>query len=142
MSEQSTPSIKASLPGNSSELNLADEKECLKVNKLNLFYGEKQALKDINLVIPEKRVTAFIGPSGCGKSTLLRSINRMNDLVDGVRIEGSITLHGDNIYDRKLMQKKLRGLKKKLPMATTRWTPKPLPIIYCSLKRHWENKIP
>ncbi len=71
----------------------------LKVSNLDLFYGEQQALKGINLEIPEKKVTAFIGPSGCGKSTLLRCFNRMNDLVDSVRITGSILLHDDNIYD-------------------------------------------
>jgi phosphate transport system ATP-binding protein len=77
-----------------------DETVALQVENLNLFYGAKQALKDVNLRIPEKKVTAFIGPSGCGKSTLLRCFNRMNDLVEGCRIEGSIRLHGKNIFDR------------------------------------------
>lgn len=81
-------------------LNLEDEKSCLTVNDLNLYYGEKHALKDINMVIPEKRVSAFIGPSGCGKSTLLRCFNRMNDLVDDCRIEGKIKLHDKNIYKK------------------------------------------
>lgn len=71
---------------------------CLEVQKLNLFYGEAQALDNISLPIPEKQVTAFIGPSGCGKSTLLRCFNRMNDLVDSVRIEGGIRLDGEDIY--------------------------------------------
>lgn len=75
------------------------EKVTLTVSDLNLFYGEQQALKGINMEIPEKKVTAFIGPSGCGKSTLLRCFNRMNDLVDSVRITGSILLHEENIYD-------------------------------------------
>ncbi|MEW6167876.1 MAG: phosphate ABC transporter ATP-binding protein PstB [Pseudomonadota bacterium] len=70
------------------------------VDGLNLFYGAKQALRDISLRVPEKKVTAFIGPSGCGKSTLLRCFNRMNDLIDGCRIEGQIRLHGKNIFDR------------------------------------------
>nr|WP_223426070.1 phosphate ABC transporter ATP-binding protein PstB [Alcanivorax limicola] len=70
------------------------------VQHLNLFYGNDQALKDINLVIPEKKVTAFIGPSGCGKSTLLRCFNRMNDLVDICRIEGKIMLDDKDIYAR------------------------------------------
>jgi len=65
---------------------------------LNLFYGQKQALYDVSLNIPKQRVTAFIGPSGCGKSTLLRTFNRMNDLVDGCRVEGEINLYGNNIY--------------------------------------------
>ncbi len=68
------------------------------VDDLNLFYAEKQALHGIKMEIPRKRVTAFIGPSGCGKSTLLRCFNRMNDLVDNVRIEGSIVLGEDDIY--------------------------------------------
>jgi len=72
----------------------------LVVKDLKLFYGEKQALNGINLPIPKARVTAFIGPSGCGKSTLLRCFNRMNDLVDSVRIEGQILLEGEDIYHR------------------------------------------
>lgn len=79
-------------------LNLADESVAIEVESLNLFYGQKQALFDINMPIPKQRVTAFIGPSGCGKSTLLRCFNRMNDLVDTCRIEGSINLDGHNIY--------------------------------------------
>ncbi len=70
----------------------------IEVNHLNLFYSEKQALQDITLEIPEKKVTAFIGPSGCGKSTLLRCFNRMNDLIDDVRIEGEILIEKENIY--------------------------------------------
>ncbi|MCD6060188.1 MAG: pstB [Moraxellaceae bacterium] len=80
--------------------NLDNEEVCLEAKNLNLFYGEKQALFDINMVIPRKRVTAFIGPSGCGKSTLLRTFNRMNDLVDGCRINGEILLDGNNIFAR------------------------------------------
>lgn len=79
---------------------LADEKIRIETNDLNLYYGESQALKDINIVIPQNRVSAFIGPSGCGKSTLLRCFNRMNDLVDGVRIEGEVLLESENIYDK------------------------------------------
>lgn len=81
-------------------LNLEEETTCIYVQNLNLYYGEKQALKNVTLEIPEKKVSAFIGPSGCGKSTLLRCFNRMNDLVDNCRIEGSINLHGDDIYDK------------------------------------------
>ena len=72
------------------------------VKDLNLYYGEKQALKNISLDIPEKRVTAFIGPSGCGKSTFLRVLNRMNDLIDHVKIEGDVFIDGVNIYDKSL----------------------------------------
>ena len=79
-------------------LNIADETIAIDVPGLSLFYGQKQALYDVNMSIPKQRVTAFIGPSGCGKSTLLRCFNRMNDLVDGCRIEGAINLDGQNIY--------------------------------------------
>ena len=72
-----------------------------KVENMDLYYGEKQALKKINIEIKEKEVTAFIGPSGCGKSTLLRSFNRMNDLIENCRIEGSIFYDNQNIYDKK-----------------------------------------
>lgn len=68
---------------------------------MNLFYGDFQALKQVHMEIPEHQVTAFIGPSGCGKSTFLKSLNRMNDLVSGCRIEGEILLDGQNIYDKK-----------------------------------------
>jgi len=69
---------------------------------LNLFYGEKQALKNITLNIPDKKVTAFIGPSGCGKSTFLRVLNRMNDLIDNVKIDGEVSVDGVNIYDKNI----------------------------------------
>lgn len=87
---------------------LVDERVKLAVQDLNLFYGEGQALKNISLDIPEKKVTAFIGPSGCGKSTLLRCFNRMNDLVDNCRIEGEILMDGQNIYDNKIDVAELR----------------------------------
>ena len=76
---------------------LADEKISMEVEKLNLFYGQNQALHNIDMKIPEKKVTAFIGPSGCGKSTLLRCFNRMNDLVDIARVNGKINIHGNDI---------------------------------------------
>ena len=70
----------------------------LEAHDLNLWYGENHALKGINISLPDKMITALIGPSGCGKSTFLRSLNRMNDLVEGCRIEGVITLGGTDIY--------------------------------------------
>ncbi|NMG04863.1 phosphate ABC transporter ATP-binding protein PstB [Azoarcus taiwanensis] len=79
-------------------LAIEDEEIAITVESLDLYYGNSQALKKVNMLIPKKRVTAFIGPSGCGKSTLLRCFNRMNDLVDGCRVEGSINLHGENIF--------------------------------------------
>ena len=72
------------------------------IKNLSLFYGDKQALKNITLDIQDKRVTAFIGPSGCGKSTFLRVLNRMNDLIDHVKIEGEVYIDGVNIYDKSL----------------------------------------
>ena len=69
----------------------------INVEKLNLFYGEHQALFDVDLPVPEHQVVALIGPSGCGKSTFLRTLNRMNDLIDGVRIDGSVRLDGEDI---------------------------------------------
>ena len=72
----------------------------IRVENLNLYYGEAQALKNVSMKLPKNRVTAFIGPSGCGKSTLLRCFNRMNDLVDICRVDGRILMEGKNIYDR------------------------------------------
>lgn len=70
----------------------------IKVRNLELFYGENKALKNIDLDIEEKKVTAFIGPSGCGKSTFLRTLNRMNDLIDDVKINGEVLIDGDDVY--------------------------------------------
>ena len=81
-------------------LDIGKEETCIEVRDLDLYYGSEQALKNVNLTVPNKRVTAFIGPSGCGKSTLLRCFNRMNDLIDICRIEGEILIDGQNIYDR------------------------------------------
>nr|WP_293246832.1 phosphate ABC transporter ATP-binding protein PstB [Panacagrimonas sp.] len=83
-----------------SGVNLEDETIALEVDNLDLYYGEKKALKSVTMKIPQKKVTAFIGPSGCGKSTLLRCFNRMNDLIDGCRTTGQIRLEGKNIFDR------------------------------------------
>lgn len=71
----------------------------VKVENLNLYYGENHALKDVSMDIQENAVTAFIGPSGCGKSTFLKTLNRMNGLVDGVRIDGKVLLDGEDIYE-------------------------------------------
>ncbi|MDH0142382.1 phosphate ABC transporter ATP-binding protein PstB [Aquipseudomonas alcaligenes] len=89
-------------------LSLAEETVALEVPGLNLFYGDKQALFDVSMNIPKQRVTAFIGPSGCGKSTLLRTFNRMNDLVDGCRVDGQILLDGHDIYQKGLDVAELR----------------------------------
>ena len=81
-------------------INANNEKEKFKVENLDLYYGNFKALKDINMSIKEKEITAFIGPSGCGKSTLLKSLNRMNDLVEGCKIVGKVTLDGEDIYGK------------------------------------------
>jgi phosphate transport system ATP-binding protein len=96
------------MPYSFMELDLANEKSKMQVNDLSLHYGNSLVLKNINLIIPEKRVTAFIGPSGCGKSTLLRCFNRMNDLVDNCRISGEILLDEQNIYDKSVDVAELR----------------------------------
>jgi phosphate transport system ATP-binding protein len=98
----------ASIVNAEGKSNLADEKICIDVKDFNLFYGEKQALKNISMQIPEKKVTAFIGPSGCGKSTLLRCFNRMNDLIDGIRMEDNILLEGNDIFDKNVNVADLR----------------------------------
>ncbi len=83
--------------GRGPKLNMANETICLEVKDFNLFYGQKQALHNINMSIAKNRVTAFIGPSGCGKSTLLRCFNRMNDLIDSVNIQGEMLLDGKDL---------------------------------------------
>lgn len=93
------------------------------VHNVDLFYGDFQALKDINLVIPEKRVTAFIGPSGCGKSTFLRCFNRMNDLIEDCRVEGKIIMHDENILDA---ETDVVSLRTKVGMVFQ--TPNPFPM--------------
>ena len=84
------------------------ESPMVEIDRLSLYYGPKRALKDVSMSVPKHRVTAYIGPSGCGKTTLLRCINRMNDLVDGVRIVGSIRVGGTDIYDRSVDVTELR----------------------------------
>ena len=83
-------------------------KNILEVKDMNLWYSNFQALKNINMEIPENQITAFIGPSGCGKSTFLKSLNRMNDLVDGVKITGSINYENQNILDESIDVNQLR----------------------------------
>lgn len=95
------------------------------INKLNLYYGDFHALKDINLNIEEGEITAFIGPSGCGKSTLLKSINRMNDLVDSCKIQGDLLFDGKNIYEKNVDVNELR---KKIGMVFQKPNPFPMSI--------------
>ena len=97
----------------------------VKVENLNLYYGENHALKDVSMDIQENAVTAFIGPSGCGKSTFLKTLNRMNDLVDGVRIDGKVLLDGEDIYDPSVDTTILR---KKVGMVFQQPNPFPMSI--------------
>lgn len=86
------------------------DKAKISIKDLNLYYGDFHALKNVSMNLPEKKITAFIGPSGCGKSTLLKSLNRMNDLVDGCRITGEVLLDGEDIYcgmDVNLLRKRV-----------------------------------
>ena len=94
------------------------------IHDMNLFYGDFQALNNINLEIPENRITAFIGPSGCGKSTLIKSLNRMNDLVEGCRITGDIRLDGENIYG----DIDINNLRKRVGMVFQKPNPFPMSI--------------
>jgi len=101
------------------------ENPIVEVNNLSLKYGEKLALDNISLKIPEKKVTAFIGPSGCGKTTLLRCFNRLNDLIDNVSITGSININEQDINDPKL---ELTELRKKVGMVFQKSNPFPKTI--------------
>ena len=97
----------------------------ISTRKLNLYYGTNHALKDIDMDISPNAITAFIGPSGCGKSTFLKTLNRMNDLVDGVKIEGEVTIDGENIYDERVDTTLLR---KKVGMVFQQPNPFPMSI--------------
>jgi len=101
------------------------EAPMVEIDHVSLWYGEKQALKDISMSIPKQRVTAYIGPSGCGKSTLLRCLNRMNDLVDGVKITGGIRIGGVDVYDPAL---DVTDLRKRVGMVFQKSNPFPKSI--------------
>lgn len=96
----------------------------IKVSDLNLYYGDNQALKNINIDLEANKVTAFIGPSGCGKSTFLRTLNRMNDLIDGVKIDGKILVDGEDIYK----SKDVIALRTKVGMVFQKPNPFPMSI--------------
>ena len=100
-------------------------KDKIYTKNLNLYYGTNHALKDVNMNIKEKAITAFIGPSGCGKSTFLKTLNRMNVLIAGVKIEGLVTLDGENIYDPRVDTTLLR---KKIGMVFQQPNPFPMSI--------------
>lgn len=97
---------------------------CFSIKDLNLFYGTFQALKDINMTIDQGKITAFIGPSGCGKSTLLKTLNRMNDLVEGCKITGNVQLFGEDIYGNM----DINFLRKRVGMVFQKPNPFPMSI--------------
>ena len=101
------------------------EANFIKVKDFRFFYGQKEALHGINLMIPSRKVTAFIGPSGCGKSTLLRNFNRMNELIPGVRHEGDISIHGTSIYDPSV---EIIALRRRIGMVFQKSNPFPMSI--------------
>lgn len=101
------------------------EDAVLDIRDFNLWYGDKQALFDVSMPVPRGRVTALIGPSGCGKSTLLRSVNRLNDLIDSVRIEGDMLLNGDSIYGRSVDVIELR---RRMGMVFQKSNPFPMSV--------------
>jgi len=123
MNEAIVPKVDASVF--SADKSDEDTKVCMDVKKLNLFYGESQALKDISFPLKKNKVTAFIGPSGCGKSTLLRCFNRMNDLVDSVRVEGEIILDSQNIYSPDI---DVTALRQRVGMVFQKPNPFPMSI--------------
>ena len=94
------------------------------IKNLNLYYGDFHALKDVDLNIPDKKITAFIGPSGCGKSTLIKSLNRMNDLIAGCRITGEVKLDGEDIYG----DMDVYSLRKRVGMVFQKPNPFPMSI--------------
>ncbi len=99
-------------------------KDKIKIENLDLYYGDFKALKNINLEIKPNEITAFIGPSGCGKSTLLKSLNRMNDLVEGCKITGQVTLDGEDIYG----DMDINELRKRVGMVFQKPNPFPMSI--------------
>ena len=102
MAEHSTPTIRVAAGlREGGDAASAAAAPLIRIENLSLYYGRAKALSNITLSIPERLVTAFIGPSGCGKSTLLRCLNRMNDLIDHVRIDGRVAIHGHDLYDAK-----------------------------------------
>ncbi|MBN2866402.1 MAG: phosphate ABC transporter ATP-binding protein PstB [Thiotrichales bacterium] len=124
MSEQAQ-TVSVNLDRDDRGMSLEDEKIAIEVKDWNLFYGKKQALKSVNMMVPENRVTSFIGPSGCGKSTLLRCFNRMNDLIDIVSVEGEMTLHGDDMYSK---QMDVAALRRRVGMVFQKPNPFPKSI--------------
>lgn len=119
---------------------------CFTIRDLDLYYGDFQALKNINMDIKDKEITAFIGPSGCGKSTLIKTLNRMNDLVENCRIEGTVELYGEDIYKNLDINK----LRKDVGMVFQKPNPFPMsvydniafgPLTHAKLSKHELDEI-
>ena len=110
---------------NNNPNSAADERIIIDAKHLNLYYGDNHALKDINIDIPANRITALIGPSGCGKSTFLKTLNRMNDLIESVRIDGEVNYNGENIYGKDVDVTRLR---KQIGMVFQKANPFPMSI--------------
>ena len=125
MNQSAPKSMSTQMPQGSTSLDMSNDDVCLQTKDLNLFYGQKQALFDVNMLIPRKRVTAFIGPSGCGKSTLLRTFNRMNDLVDGCKVDGQILMDGQDIFDKSV---DITSLRRRVGMVFQKPNPFPKSI--------------
>jgi phosphate transport system ATP-binding protein len=122
----SAPPRPRTLPERDPALDPGIENPILEIDSLSLWYGEKRALQDISLAIPQKQITAFIGPSGCGKSTLLRCINRLNDLIDGVRTEGDIRFGEQSLYRDPRLD--INALRKRIGMVFQKSNPFPKSI--------------
>jgi phosphate transport system ATP-binding protein len=105
--------------------SLRAEEAVLEIRGFRLFYGQAQALHDVSMIVPRGKVTALIGPSGCGKSTLLRAVNRLNDLIDGVRVEGEMVLNGEPIYAPEV---DVIDLRKRMGMVFQKPNPFPMSI--------------
>jgi phosphate transport system ATP-binding protein len=112
-------------PATETHRSLADEEEAISIECFNLWYGQAQALFDVSMIVPKGKITALIGPSGCGKSTLLRSVNRLNDLVEGVRVSGDMKLGGNSIHDPAVDVIELR---KRMGMVFQKPNPFPMSI--------------
>ena len=115
-------------PGAAAGDATADLPAAFDIRGLSLWYGDKQALRDVSMTIPEKRITAFIGPSGCGKSTLIRCLNRLNDLIPGVRVEGEVLFEGESLLGPAV---DVNLLRKRIGMVFQKSNPFPKSI--------WEN---
>ena len=117
--------VLAGRPGDSPEAHATSPASALETRGLTVYYGDTPALKGVDLEMPARRITALIGPSGCGKSTYLRCFNRMNDMIEGVRVEGRVLVEGTDVYDPDI---DLEGLRKRVGMVFQKSNPFPMSI--------------